>query len=218
MNWDLIRDLVPTASGQTLYMVALATIFTVLLGLPLGVVLYLTAPGGLWANRIVSSVLGLIVNIGRSIPFIILMIAIIPFTRLVVGTTLGPTAAVVPLSVGAIPFFARLVETSLREIQRGKVEAALVQGASYGQIIRKVLIPESLPGVVSGLTNSVIALISYSAMAGTIGGGGLGFLAKSRGYDRFQGDIMLVTVIVIVIIVQIVQVVGDRISRSLDHR
>lgn len=218
MNWDLIRDLVPTATGQTLYMVALATIFTVLLGLPLGVVLYLTAPGGLWANRIISSVLGLIVNIGRSIPFIILMIAIIPFTRLVVGTTLGPTAAVVPLSVGAIPFFARLVETSLREIQRGKVEAALVQGASYGQIIRKVLIPESLPGVVSGLTNSVIALISYSAMAGTIGGGGLGFLAKSRGYDRFQGDIMLVTVIVIVIIVQIVQVVGDRVSRSLDHR
>lgn len=218
MNWDLIWDLVPTATGQTLYMVALATLFTLVLGLPLGVVLYLTAPGGLWANRIVSSVLGLVVNIGRSIPFIILMIAIIPFTRLVVGTTLGPTAAVVPLSVGAIPFFARLVETSLREIQRGKVEAALVQGASYGQIIRKVLIPESLPGVVSGLTNSVIALISYSAMAGTIGGGGLGFLAKSRGYDRFQGDIMLVTVIVIVIIVQIVQVVGDRVSRSLDHR
>ena len=224
--WPDLFDVLLLGTGQTLYMVFFALVFTVLIGLPVGILLVGTERGGLFEKpfgsrtfgRILNRVLDFVVNLGRSVPFIILMIAIIPFTRLVVGTTLGPTAAVVPLSVGAIPFFARLVETSLREIQRGKVEAAVVQGASYGQIIRKVLIPESLPGVVSGLTNSVIALISYSAMAGTIGGGGLGFLAKSRGYDRFQGDIMLVTVIVIVIIVQIVQVVGDRVSRSLDHR
>lgn len=217
-NWDTIGKLLPQATGQTLYMVGLATLFTVLGGLPIGVLLYLTARDGLWQNRWVNTILGLVVNIGRSVPFIVLMIAIIPFTRLVAGTTLGPTAAVVPLSVGAIPFFARLVETSLREVSRGKVDAAIVMGSGYRQIISKVLIPESLPGIVSGLTTSVIALISYSAMAGTIGGGGLGFLAKSRGYDRFQVDVMIATVIVIVIVVQIVQVVGDRVARRLDHR
>ena len=217
-DWSEINRLLPKATDQTLQMVGLATVFTVLLGIPLGVVLYLTGPGGLWQNRVLNTVLGVVVNIGRSIPFIILMIAIIPFTRLVVGTTLGPIAAVVPLSVGTIPFFARLVETSLREVGRGKIDAAIVTGSTSFQIVRKVLIPESLPGIISGLTTSVIALIGYSAMAGTIGGGGLGFLAKSRGYDRFQTDIMLVTVVVIVILVQLIQVIGDQISRRLDHR
>lgn len=217
-DWNEINRLLPKATEQTLQMVGLATVFTVLLGLPLGVVLYLTAPGGLWQNRLVSAVLGLIVNIGRSIPFIILMIAIIPFTRLVAGTTLGPIAAVVPLSVGTIPFFARLVETALRQVGKGKIDAALVAGSTSRQVVTKVLVPESLPGIISGLTTSVIALISYSAMAGTIGGGGLGFLAKSRGYDRFQTDIMIITVVVIVVLVQLIQVIGDQIARRLDHR
>ncbi|RIJ69762.1 ABC transporter permease [Nakamurella silvestris] len=217
-DWKTIGKLLPTATEQTLHMVGLATVFTVLIGLPLGVVLYMTSRGGLWANRYVNGILGFVVNIGRSLPFIILMIAIIPFTRLVVGTSLGPSAAVVPLSVGAIPFFARLVETSLREIDRGKIDAAIVMGSSYRQIITKVLVRESLPGIIAGLTTSVIALISYSAMAGTIGGGGLGFLAKSRGYDRFQTDVMIATVVVIIIIVQLVQIIGDVLARKLNHR
>ena len=165
-----------------------------------------------------NRVVGAVVNIGRSLPFLILMISIIPFTRLVVGTSIGWQAAVVPLTVGAIPFYARLVETSLREVSAGKVEAVTMMGASRGELTRKVLLPEARSGLVAGLTTTVIALIGYTAMAGAVGGGGLGAVAMSYGYNRFESDVMIVCVVLLVVIVTIVQVVGDVVARRLDRR
>lgn len=203
---------------QTLAMTAWATVITVVIGTPLGLFLVSTARGGLTPNRVANQILGFIVNVGRSIPFIILLIAILPFTRFVVGTTLGWKAAVVPLSVGAIPFFARLVETNVRGVSAGKIEAAHMMGASRWEIMFGVQVREALPALIDSVTVLAVTLIGYSAIAGVLGGGGLGQLAMNYGYNRFQGDVMLVSVVGIVIIVQIVQVVGDMLSRLVDHR
>ncbi|WP_345150578.1 methionine ABC transporter permease, partial [Nonomuraea rubra] len=195
-----------------------ATLFTVLLGLPLGVALVVFDRDGLRPLPAFKTGLGFVVNVGRSLPFIVLMIAIIPFTRLVVGTTIGTAAFVVPLTVGAVPFFARLVETALREVGRDVVQAAQAMGASRTAIVRKVLLPEALPGLVAGLTVTVVALIGYSAMAGTLGGGGLGDLAVRYGYQRFETLLMIVTVVLLLVIVQLLQSLGDWVARRLSHK
>ncbi|WP_449064767.1 methionine ABC transporter permease [Planomonospora algeriensis] len=218
MTWDEMSPLLLEATGQTAQMVVWSTLFTVLFGLPLGIALVVTDRGGLLPSPVLNRVLGLVVNLGRSLPFIVLMIAVIPLTRLIVGTTIGTFAAVVPLTLGAAPFFARLVETALREVGRDTVQAAQAMGAGRGTIIGKVLLPEAMPGLVAGLTVTVVALISYSAMAGAIGGGGLGDLAIRYGYQRFETTLMVVTVVVLVVIVQLVQTLGDTIARRLARR
>ncbi|MBN6055194.1 ABC transporter permease [Nonomuraea sp. RK-328] len=218
MTWDEMTPLLWEAAGQTAQMVGWSTLFTVLFGLPMGVALVVLDRGGLMPLPALRSVLGVLVNVGRSLPFIVLMIAIIPFTRLVVGTTIGTAAVVVPLTVGAVPFFARLVETALREVGSDVVQAAQAMGASRTTIVRKVLLPEAFPGLVAGLTVTIVALIGYSAMAGTIGGGGLGDLAVRYGYQRFETLLMIVTVVLLVVIVQVVQSLGDAVARRLSHR
>lgn len=223
MPWDELRPLLWTATQETFSMVGWTMLFTVLVGLPLGVLLVLTDKGGLLSFAPVNKVLGFVVNVGRSFPFLILLVALIPFTRWVMGlfgqaTAIGTDAMVVPLTVGAIPFFARLVETSVREVDRGLVEAAQAMGASVPTIVRKVLVREALPSLVSGLTVTAIAVIGYSAMAGVIGAGGLGDLAIRYGYKNFDDRTMLVTVVVLIVIVQAVQLTGDFVSRRLSHR
>ena len=189
-----------------------------LVGLPLGIILVTTARGHVLESPVVNRVLAMIINVGRSVPFIILMVAIIPFTRRVVGTSIGTTAAMVPLTVAAIPFVARLVETALKEVDDGVVEAALAMGASPFQIICKVLIPEAMPSLVLGLTITAVNLIGYSAMAGAVGGGGLGDLAVRYGYQRFRGDIMLLTVAILIVLVQIMQTLGDWAANRLSRK
>ncbi|GAB3205365.1 methionine ABC transporter permease [Marinactinospora thermotolerans] len=203
---------------DTLYMVLWATLFTVLFGLPLGVLLVMTDRGGLTPAPAVKAVLGAIVNIGRSLPFIVLMVAVLSLTRFLTGTTLGPTAAIVPLSIGAIPFFARLVETALREVDRGVIEASHAMGARRLTIVAKVLLPEALPGLIAGLVMTIVALISYSAMAGAIGGGGLGDIAIRYGYQRFDDYYLWATVVFLVIVVQLIQSLGDVLVRRMSHR
>lgn len=207
-----------TATLETLYMVSVSAILAAVLGLPLGLLLVITAPQGFLPHPGVNQVLGSVVNAGRSLPFIILLVAIIPLTRLIVGTTIGSTAALVPLTLSAIPFYARVAETSLLEVDRGLVEAAESMGCSHWQIIRKVLIPEALPSLVLGLTIMVISLIGYSAMAGVVGGGGLGDLAIRYGYQRFDTKVMIITVILLIVLVQIVQWIGDTIARQMRKR
>ncbi|MFE2108685.1 methionine ABC transporter permease [Kitasatospora sp. NPDC059463] len=218
MTWDQMQELMWPATWETLQMVGAATVGTVLLGLPLGVLLVVTDKGGLLQNLPVNKVLGAVVNIARSVPFIILMIALISFTRWLVGTSIGWQAATVPLTIGAIPFFARLVETSVREVDRGLVEAVQAMGGSAWTIVRKTLIPEALPGLVASVTTTIITLISYSAMAGAVGGGGLGTLAINYGYFRFETAFMWIIVAELVIIVTVVQLLGDWAVRSLAHR
>lgn len=218
MTWEEMAPLVGEATWQTAVMVGWSALFTVLLGLPLGVALVVFDRGGLLPLPALKSVLGVVVNIGRSLPFIVLMIAIIPFTRLVVGTTIGTAAVVVPLTVGAVPFFARLVETALREVDRDVIQAAQAMGAGRAAIVWKVLLPEALPGIVAGVTVTVVALIGYSAMAGTIGGGGLGDLAVRYGYQRFETVLMIVTVVLLIVIVQVLQSLGDLVARRLSHK
>lgn len=214
----VIQQKLPEATVETLKMVGVSALLTVILGLPVGLLLHTTSAGGLTPQRAVNVVAGVVVNIGRSLPFVILMILVLPLTRALAGTTLGWQAGVVPIALGAIPFFARLVETAVREVSPGKVEAARVMGAGRLRIVWAVLVREALPGIVSGVTVTVVTLISYSAMAGAIGAGGLGFLAISYGYNRYQLDVMLACVVVIVLIVQVVQVIGDSVARRLDHR
>ncbi|NYI04049.1 methionine ABC transporter permease [Allostreptomyces psammosilenae] len=218
MTWDEMGPILTEATWDTLYMVGVSTLLALVLGLPLGVLLVLTDNGGLLRSATVNRVLGLVVNIGRSLPFLILMIALIPFTRFVVGTSIGPEAAMVPLTIGAIPFFARLVEVAVREVDAGLVEAAQSMGAGTWTVVRKVLVPEALPSIVSGLTTTVIALIGYSAMAGAVGGGGLGDVAVRYGYYRFETQLMVITVVLLILIVQIVQMIGDFAARRLSHR
>jgi D-methionine transport system permease protein len=198
------------ATIDTLTMLGFSTLFTVLIGLPLGILLFLTSKGQLLENRWFYSVASFIVNVLRSVPFIILMIVLIPLTKELVGTSLGVRGAIPPLVIGAAPFFARLVETSLREVDRGVIEAAQAMGASNLQIIWKVLLPESRPGLIAGITITTVALVSYTAMSGVIGGGGLGDLAIRYGYQRFQTDVMIVTVVILLVLVQILQSLGDR--------
>ncbi|MFC9385608.1 methionine ABC transporter permease [Streptomyces venezuelae] len=218
MTWSEMQPLLEQGTVDTLYMVLWATVVTVLGGLPLGILLVLTDKGGLLQNRPVNKVVGAIVNIGRSLPFIILLIALIPFTTFVVGTFIGPTAMIVPLAIGAIPFFARLVETSIREVDHGLVEAVQAMGGGIPTIVRKVLLPQALPSLISGVTTTVIVLIGYSAMAGAVGGEGLGSKAVTYGYQRFDTTFMLVTVVVLVLIVTLVQLIGDGVVRLLARR
>ncbi|MFC9796296.1 methionine ABC transporter permease [Streptomyces sp. NPDC127584] len=218
MTWSEMQPLLEQGTVDTLYMVLWATVVTVLGGLPLGILLVLTDRGGLLQNLPVNKVVGAIVNIGRSLPFIILLIALIPFTTLVVGTFIGPTAMIVPLAIGAIPFFARLVETSIREVDHGLVEAVQAMGGGIPTIVRKVLLPQALPSLISGVTTTVIVLIGYSAMAGAVGGEGLGSKAVTYGYQRFDTTFMLVTVVVLVLIVTVVQLIGDGVVRLLSRR
>lgn len=212
----LIEELIE-GSIDTLYMVGLATGIGLLLGVPLGVLLVATAPGGLFPHRALNSVVGAVVNAGRSIPFIILLVLIAPMTKILAGTTIGPSAAAVPLTIGAIPFLARLVENALREVDPGKVEAATAMGATRGQVIRSVLLPEALPGLIAATTVTIVALIGYSAMAGAVGGGGLGDLAIRYGYQRFDMGVTLACVVVLMALVVIVQFVGDTLARVTRH-
>lgn len=213
-----IINLLIQGVGETLQMTVISTIASMIIGIPLGVILVVTSKGHILANKFINTILGAIVNAGRSIPFIILMVAIIPFTRMVVGTSIGTTAACVPLTLSAIPFLARLVETSIKEVNFGVIEAAQTMGASPFQIIKKVLLPESKSNIVDNVTVLVVNLISYSAMAGAIGGGGLGDIAIRYGYQRFQGDVMIATIIILIVMVQICQMIGDTISRRLNHK
>ncbi|WP_323123367.1 methionine ABC transporter permease [Burkholderia alba] len=217
-DWREVASLVAGGTAQTLYMVALATLATVAAGLPLGVLLCVARkPGALDAPRLAAA-LGFVVNLGRSVPFVVLLIALIPLTRLIVGTSLGSTAAVVPLAIGAIPFFARVVEAALDDIDRGRIEAIVSMGGTARHVVQKVLLPEAFPSLLAGLTLTVVMLIGFSSMAGVVGGGGLGDLAIRYGYQRFNQRVMIATVIVLILLVQAVQMLGERLVRSLAHR
>lgn len=204
--------------GETLYMTFFSALFAYVLGLPLGILLVVTDKKGLRPMPVLNAVLGWVINIGRSIPFIILMVAIIPFTRAIVGKAIGPTAAIVPLVVAAAPFVARMVETSLKEIDPGVVEAARTMGATHWQIIYKVLLPESIPSLVRGGSITTITLIGYSAMAGAVGGRGLGDIAIRYGYHRYQYDMMIITIVLLVILVQVVQSLFSLTAKLIDKR
>ena len=214
-SWTTLLQLVGTATAQTLTMVFFSTVFSLLLGAPLGVLLCITAEGNLMPKPILHQLLDRVVNILRSFPFIILMILLFPFSRFIIGTSIGTAATVVPLSIAAAPFVARVIESALMEIDRGVIQAATAMGSSIPEIIFKVMIPEALPSLVAGITLTVINLIGYSAMAGAIGGGGLGDLAIRYGYQRFRSDILLAAVIVILVMVELIQLIGTRISSAL---
>ena len=203
---------------ETLYMTLTSTVMAYVLGIPVGIVLYITDKNGICKNRPVNFILGVIVNVLRSVPFLILLVAILPFTRLVVGTTLGSTAAIVPLVVAAAPFVARMVESSLKEVDGGLIEAAQSMGASPVQIILKVLISEAKPSLLVGSAIAVTTILGYSAMAGFVGGGGLGAIAINYGYYRYNNKVMLITVLLLVVIVQILQELGMRIATRTDKR
>ncbi len=214
----LNSDLLLTATWQTLYMVAIAGAVGFALGIPLGVILHTTKKEGLLENLPLNRALGAVVNIGRSVPFLVLMVAIIPVTKLIVGTFIGTTAAILPLTIGAIPFVARLIESALLEVPTGLGEAAQSMGATPLQIIRKVLLPEALPTILNSVTITLVTLVSYSAMAGTVGGGGLGDVAIRYGFHRYDITIMAVTVVMLIVLVQIIQSIGDALVRRVDHR
>jgi len=217
MNSQLI-ELLGTSLLETLLMVGVAGVIAVAVGIPLGVILVVTERGALLQNPGLNRVLALVINATRSVPFIILMVAIIPFTRLIAQTSIGTTAAMVPLSVAAIPFMARIAENALREIDPGLITAARAMGASPLQIIVKVLLPESLPGLVAGVIVTLVSLVGYSAMAGAIGGGGLGDMGIRYGYQRFLPEVMLAVVVVLILLVQAMQSLGDWLVRRLSHR
>lgn len=210
--------LLPKALGETVYMVAVSMIVASAIGIPLGVLLLATGKNQVLELGIANKTLSAIVNCVRSIPFIILMVAIIPFTRLIVGSSIGTTAAIVPLIIASIPLIARLVETSLREVPYGLIEAALSMGATPYQIIRRVLLPEAMPSIVAQLTTVIIVLIGESAMAGAVGGGGLGDLAIRYGYQRFNPEVMLATVIVLIVLVQVIQFLGHMLAKKLNKK
>ena len=213
-----ILDQLALALGQTLYMVGVSALTATAFGLPLGVFLATSERGEIFAAPVANRLLGAIVNATRSTPFIILVVAIIPFTRLVAGTSIGTSAAIVPLTIAATPFIGRIVESAVREVDPGLVEAARAMGATPLQIVRKVLLPEALPSIVLGLTLSVVSLIGYSAMVGAVGGGGLGDLGIRYGYQRFMPEVMAAVVVVLIVLVQSIQTIGDTLARRLDRR
>ncbi|RGS74147.1 MULTISPECIES: methionine ABC transporter permease [unclassified Mitsuokella] len=217
MSADMI-PLLSKALGETVYMVVVSMIVATVIGVPLGVLLHTTSKGQILESPVLNRTVGAVVNAVRSIPFIILLVAIIPFTRLLVGTAIGTTAAMVPLVIAAIPFIGRQVETSLKEVPFGLIEAAQSMGATPAQIIWKVLLPESMSSIVAQLTTVIISLVGESAMAGAVGGGGLGDLAIRYGYQRFRPEIMLATVIILIVLVQLVQFVGNTLAKRLDKR
>lgn len=203
---------------ETLYMIGVSMIFSVIIGMILGTILVVTSDNHIMPSKIINTILSNVINITRSFPFIILLIVLFPLTKLIVGTKIGTTAAIVPLSFAATPFFARMVETALRDIPWGIIEAALAMGSTPMQIIIKVMIPEAMPSIIQAVTTTTIGVLGYSAMAGSIGGGGLGDLAIVYGYQRWRTDIMIITVIVLIILVVIIQLIGDFISRKIDKR
>lgn len=215
---EQLIELIKAATGETIYMTVCSTIIAYIIGITLGVILIVTDKEGVHPNRFINFTLGAIVNFGRSLPFIILLVAVVPLTRLIVGTTLGTKATVVPLVVAAAPYIARLVEASIKEVDRGVIEAAQAMGSTPLQIVCKVLLPEAVPSLIMGATIAITTIISYSAMAGTVAGGGLGSLAISLGYYRYQTDITVMTVIVLVLMVEIIQAVGDFLAKKLDKR
>ena len=211
-------DMILKGIGETLVMVFFSTLFGYIFGLPLGVVLFMSDTDGIKPNKKLYRILDIIVNIGRSIPFLILLILIIPFTKLLVGKSYGTAATIVPLTVAAIPFIGRMVESSLKEVDKGVIEAAESMGAPTFTIITKVLLSEARPSLINGATICLGTIVGYSAMAGTVGGGGLGDIAIRYGYYRYQTDIMIVTVVIIVVMVQVFQMIGSKLSNSLDKR
>lgn len=217
-NFDLAWNLLPLQLWNTLYMVFVAGFFALLLGLPLGIILTITDKGHIKEHAVIYRILEAIVNVGRSFPFAILMVALIPLTRVIVGTSLGTTASIVPLAIAAAPFIARLVETSLKEIDCQILEASIVMGSSTWQIITKVLLPEAMPSLVSAVTSMIVNLIGYSAMAGLVGGGGLGQVAIQYGYNRFNTFIMVATVILLILLVQIIQWTGGSIAAMITKK
>jgi len=206
------------ASLDTLAMLGGSLALTVIFGLPLGIALFLTGPGQAWASRAANGLLALVVNLLRSLPFIILLIVMIPLTLLIMGTSLGVAGAIPPLVAGAAPFFARLVETALREVDRNTVEAVQAMGATTRDLVVRALLPEALPGIIAGATVTAVALVSFTAMAGVVGAGGLGDLAIRFGYQRFQTDVMIVTVALLLILVQLLQMTGDALVRRFSRR
>lgn len=214
IDWQGIGE----ATADTLTMLGLSTLFTILIGLPLGVVLFLTSRGQPLEQFAIYALLSFVVNVLRSVPFIILMIMVIPLTKLLVGTSMGVPGSIPPLVIAAAPFFARLVETSLREVDRGVIRAAQAMGATYWQIVWRVLLPESRPGLIAAVTITAVTLVSYTAMSGVIGGGGLGDLAIRYGYQRFQTTVMIVTVVILLVLVQILQSLGDRLVRHFQRK
>lgn len=216
-NERLIALLIET-SWETIVMVMVSGVFAIALGLPLAVVLRETAPGGMYEHKLVNQVIGGIVNAGRSVPFIILLVAIIPFTRWLVGSSIGTAAAIVPLAVAAIPFIARLFEGALMEVPSGLIEAAKSMGAKPWQIVVKVQLPEALPGLINAITITLVTLVSYSAMAGVVGGGGLGDVGIRYGYQRFDAGVMMITIVLLVAFVQLIQSIGDATVRRVNHR
>ncbi|MFB7179497.1 methionine ABC transporter permease [Streptomyces sp. NPDC056257] len=218
MTWSEMQPLLTQGTYDTLYMVLWSTLVTVLGGLPIGILLVLTDKGGLLQNQPLNKVLGVIVNIGRSLPFIILLIFLIPVTTAVVGTFIGPTAMIVPLAIGAVPFFARLVETAVREVDHGLIEAVESMGGGVPTLVGKVLLPQALPSLVAGVTTTVITLVGYSAMAGAVGGEGLGSKAITYGFQRFETGFMVATVAVLIVLVTVIQLIGDGVVRLLARR
>lgn len=214
---SMIPDIIK-AFKETLIMIGISLSASLVLGLPLGILLFVTGQGMFWENRFIKTVFGFTVNLIRSIPFIILLVALFPLTNLIVGKTIGPVAASVSLSVASIPFFARLVETSLREIDKGVIEAATAVGATPWMIVKDVLIPEARSSIIQGITLTVISLVAYSAMAGVVGGGGIGDLAIRFGYYRYDNTIMIATVAILIVFVQVLQLGGDWISKAVDKR
>ncbi|MDD4238544.1 MAG: ABC transporter permease [Desulfotomaculaceae bacterium] len=215
-SWIVGKVLV--ATWETIYMVLTSTVLSYLFGLPLGIILVTTAENHIMENKGLNRVLGSIVNAARSIPFIIFLILLIPFTRLLIGTSIGTVASIVPLTIAAIPFVARMVETSLKEIERGLIEAAISMGANAQQVISKVLLPEAMPSLLLGFAITAINLVGYSAMAGIVGGGGLGTLAYYYGYQRYEDTVMLITVIVLIVLVQGVQMLGDNLAGQIVNK
>lgn len=215
---EQLKKIVLPAFNETLYMVFFSSLFSVILGIFIGIILYVTEKDGILENKTINRILGIIVNIGRSVPFVILMIAVFPLSKFIVGTTLGSKAAIVPLTVAAIPFVARMIEACLKEIDKGVIEASISMGASEWQIIYKVLIPESISSIIATITTTVISIIGYSAMAGTIGGGGLGSIAITYGYQRYRDDILIISVVLMVILVQIVQTIGNILGKKLNKK
>jgi D-methionine transport system permease protein len=214
---ELLPD-INKAFFQTIYMIAIALSVSTLIGLPIGVLLYITDKGLFWENTLFRNILGFTVNMVRSVPFIILLVALIPLTNFLVKTTIGPTAASVSLSVAAIPFFARIVETSLREIDKGVIEAAIAAGAAPWMIIKDVLLLEARSGIISGITLTLISLVGFSAMAGVVGGGGIGDLAIRFGYYRYDNTIMIATVAILVVLVQLIQLFGDIMAKAVNKK
>ncbi|MCC3378590.1 methionine ABC transporter permease [Paenibacillus farraposensis] len=214
VSWDELWN----STVETLQMLGASALFTLIIGLPLGIILFLASRSSLTLMKVIYIILSFIVNILRSVPFIILIVALIPFTRSLVGTSTGVLGTIPPLVIGAAPFFARLVETSLREVDKGVIEAAQAMGASTGQIIRRVLLREALPGLLAALTITVVTLVSYTAMSGMIGGGGLGTLAINYGYYRYETAVMIVAVVLMVVLVQLLQMAGDRLVRHYTRK